>query len=189
LGPRVYDPLAGRFLAPDPVFQLGSQFSYTAGNPVTWWDPSGYDAVRNAQIGTAVAKLGVGVIVLGVGLTASLAGPYAIPVQFIGIMLIINGSFELLDIANEVISQRSSGSGSFGAAGGSGASAGGFQGLGTVAGPGAGSLPPVQHPSPPHWSPCTGCDGVPGAAPPGFGGHSSYGGSAGAFGGGFGGGF
>lgn len=49
LGPRVHDPHAGRFLAPDPIFQLASQFTYTAGNPISWWDPSGLEEAPTAN--------------------------------------------------------------------------------------------------------------------------------------------
>jgi RHS repeat-associated protein len=41
LGARVYDPAVGRFLSPDPVFQLLNQYAYTLGNPVWYWDPDG----------------------------------------------------------------------------------------------------------------------------------------------------
>jgi RHS repeat-associated protein len=41
LGARVYDPAVGRFLSPDPVFQLVNQYTYTLGNPVFFWDPDG----------------------------------------------------------------------------------------------------------------------------------------------------
>ncbi|MEE3328297.1 MAG: RHS repeat-associated core domain-containing protein, partial [Myxococcota bacterium] len=38
---RLYDPEVGRFLSPDPLYQLVNQFSYTLGNPVFFWDPDG----------------------------------------------------------------------------------------------------------------------------------------------------
>jgi RHS repeat-associated protein len=41
LGARVYDPAVGRFLSPDPVFQLINAYAYTLGNPVWFWDPDG----------------------------------------------------------------------------------------------------------------------------------------------------
>lgn len=43
LGQRPLDPAAGRFLAPDPVYQLVAQHPYTLGNPVWYWDPGGAD--------------------------------------------------------------------------------------------------------------------------------------------------
>ncbi|MGE4606516.1 MAG: RHS repeat-associated core domain-containing protein, partial [Myxococcota bacterium] len=41
LGARIYDPIVGRFLSPDPVFSLINQFTYTLGNPIRYWDPDG----------------------------------------------------------------------------------------------------------------------------------------------------
>jgi RHS repeat-associated protein len=41
LGERVYDPAVGRFLSPDPLFQIVNQFAYTLGNPVWFSDPDG----------------------------------------------------------------------------------------------------------------------------------------------------
>jgi RHS repeat-associated protein len=41
LGARIYDPLVGRFLSPDPIFGLLNQFSYSLGNPIRYWDPDG----------------------------------------------------------------------------------------------------------------------------------------------------
>jgi RHS repeat-associated protein len=41
LGPRVLDSDAGRFLSQDPVFNDVSQYAYTQGNPVYFWDPTG----------------------------------------------------------------------------------------------------------------------------------------------------
>jgi RHS repeat-associated protein len=47
LGERVYDPAVGRFLSPDPVFQLVNQFAYTLGNPVWFSDPDGRSSEAN----------------------------------------------------------------------------------------------------------------------------------------------
>ncbi len=41
LGARVYDPEVGRFLSPDPIHQAMNQYTYTPGNPVDLWDPTG----------------------------------------------------------------------------------------------------------------------------------------------------
>jgi RHS repeat-associated protein len=50
LGDRMYDPRVGRFLSPDPVFNLLNQHSYTVGNPVWFNDATGRDAVpRNGH--------------------------------------------------------------------------------------------------------------------------------------------
>ena len=61
LGSRLHDPLAARFLAPDPIFQLHSQFTYTQGNPVDWWDPSGLEAgpSPNQRMGNAAVRMGI----------------------------------------------------------------------------------------------------------------------------------
>jgi RHS repeat-associated protein len=47
LGARVYDPAAGRFLSPDPLFQIVNQFAYTLGNPVWFADPDGTSPEAN----------------------------------------------------------------------------------------------------------------------------------------------
>lgn len=58
MGSRIYDPAVGRFLSPDPVFQLLNQYSYTFGDPVNFWDPDGaepqtkqeaFDELRDMQ--------------------------------------------------------------------------------------------------------------------------------------------
>ncbi len=41
LGARIYDPDVGRFLSPDPLYQIISQHTYTPGNPLWYWDPGG----------------------------------------------------------------------------------------------------------------------------------------------------
>ena len=41
VGARIYDPLAGRFLAQDPVFNPINAYSYTLGNPLEYADPTG----------------------------------------------------------------------------------------------------------------------------------------------------
>jgi RHS repeat-associated protein len=43
-GPRYYSPLAGRFLAPDPVRSSYSPYAYTPGNPIMMNDPTGMTA-------------------------------------------------------------------------------------------------------------------------------------------------
>jgi len=85
LGVRLHDPQAGRFLSPDPVFQLQSQYVYARGNPVTFWDPGGLDptpsftpldayytaaAWAGAAVGSAIFTPAIGIpvgILLGVG--------------------------------------------------------------------------------------------------------------------------
>jgi RHS repeat-associated protein len=43
MGARIYDPIAGRFLSEDPIRQIFNQYSYTLGNPVRFWDPTGFE--------------------------------------------------------------------------------------------------------------------------------------------------
>jgi RHS repeat-associated protein len=47
LGARMYDPVVGRFISPDPVFSLLNQYSYTLGNPVWFSDPDGRQSGGN----------------------------------------------------------------------------------------------------------------------------------------------
>lgn len=47
---RLYDPEVGRFLSPDPVYQLVNQFSYTLGNPIFFWDPGGRHSSPNPLV-------------------------------------------------------------------------------------------------------------------------------------------
>ena len=62
LGHRLYDPLAARFLAPDPVYQLVNQYAYALGNPALLWDPSGVESVwidgATAAAGYAGGRIG-----------------------------------------------------------------------------------------------------------------------------------
>jgi RHS repeat-associated protein len=77
LGPRLHDPLSGRFLAPDPLFQDVSQHTYAGGNPVWWWDRSGahpeqIDAAevsRTASELEAEAAAGEDLVMVGKGFT------------------------------------------------------------------------------------------------------------------------
>jgi RHS repeat-associated protein len=50
LGARVYDPEVGRFLSPDPVFQMLNQHSYTSGNPVLFSDRTGLHESPNSGL-------------------------------------------------------------------------------------------------------------------------------------------
>ncbi len=83
LGARIYDPAVGRFLSPDPVFQLLNQYSYTFGNPVLYWDPDGTQqslaeaeaAYADAQVKVAAA-LGAFLLALGFVISAlAIGGP------------------------------------------------------------------------------------------------------------------
>ncbi len=75
LGARIYDPAVGRFLSPDPVFQVINGYTYTLGNPVWFWDPDGAEpsapgGPSGAQIraawGAQAGTLAVVAVVAGV---------------------------------------------------------------------------------------------------------------------------
>jgi RHS repeat-associated protein len=75
LGHRLYDPEAGRFLAPDPVFQIVNGYVYTLGDPIHFWDPSGLQAVSSLGIARGVAQVGatVGVVAFASAVTLGAA--------------------------------------------------------------------------------------------------------------------
>jgi RHS repeat-associated protein len=58
LGERVYDPAVGRFLSPDPLFQIVNQFAYTLGNPVWFSDPDGRSTEANEAASGFEAMIG-----------------------------------------------------------------------------------------------------------------------------------
>jgi RHS repeat-associated protein len=101
LGARIHDPLAARFLAPDPVFQLVSQFTYTQGNPVWWWDAAGLEQTPSPALRSAAHRvenaneltlMGITLTVIGIG--------WGFPnVTLLGIGFTITGYF-LLDQAS-----------------------------------------------------------------------------------------
>jgi RHS repeat-associated protein len=68
MGARVYDPLVGRFLSPDPILQLANQYAYTLGNPVSFEDSNGAKWSSRSAV-----SLGVGIVVLAAGLVAAAA--------------------------------------------------------------------------------------------------------------------
>jgi hypothetical protein len=68
----MYDPLVGRFISPDPVFQLLNQYSYTLGNPIWFWDPDGQmsaetSAAVNAGGRAMLMTLSVVAVAMSVG--------------------------------------------------------------------------------------------------------------------------
>jgi RHS repeat-associated protein len=78
LGERVYDPAVGRFLSPDPLFQIVNQFAYTLGNPVWFSDPDGKSPDANAAASgfdTLIGTLSLVGAVLGVLAVALKFGP------------------------------------------------------------------------------------------------------------------
>ena len=72
VGARVYDPLAGRFLSPDPVAQWVNAYAYTQGNPLEFWDPSGrsFESIDWGQVGAWAIAVGSG---LGAAATCGVA--------------------------------------------------------------------------------------------------------------------
>jgi RHS repeat-associated protein len=111
LGARVYDPAVGRFLSPDPVFQLLNPFSYTFGNPVWYWDPDGMEpslaeleqAYEDAVVEANLAAAGV-----VVALAASVGAPNPIARAtasgaFILATLVLATSIEKLRRAEEAL--------------------------------------------------------------------------------------
>jgi RHS repeat-associated protein len=73
LGARIYDPLVGRFLSPDPVFNLVNQFTYTLGNPIRYWDPDGQESQAQAKArARATLKPGLKVVAAGLALAGIL---------------------------------------------------------------------------------------------------------------------
>lgn len=65
LGQRIYDPAVGRFLSPDPVFQLRNPYAYALGNPIWRSDPSGREGTpTGAEVGAAAfsASLATGAL-------------------------------------------------------------------------------------------------------------------------------
>jgi len=84
LGARIYDPAAGRFLSPDPVFQLLNQYSYTFGNPVWFWDPDGAQAKASGieEVQDIAKKIGIALV--GGGLLTGNA-----PAVLLGMLLLV----------------------------------------------------------------------------------------------------
>jgi RHS repeat-associated protein len=78
LGARVYDPSVGRFLSPDPLFQIVNAFAYTLGNPVWFSDADGMYAEANSS---ALGAISFGLAVLSATLSfgAALAALSGIP--------------------------------------------------------------------------------------------------------------
>lgn len=76
LGARIYDPLVGRFLSPDPIFQFINQYTYTLGNPVMYWDPDGAQGAffsNETEVKGFIAGMSVIACVVGVFSPAAMA--------------------------------------------------------------------------------------------------------------------
>jgi len=87
LGFRMYDPVVGRFLSPDPVLQRINQYSYTLGNPVWFSDPDG----------RASATLKLAVLGLVLAVIAGSAAAYTIGI-IIGSLIVLKS---ILDQENQ----------------------------------------------------------------------------------------
>ncbi|MEN8160794.1 MAG: RHS repeat-associated core domain-containing protein, partial [Myxococcota bacterium] len=145
LGERVYDPTVGRFLSPDPLFQIVNQFAYTLGNPVWFSDPDGTSPEAN-NAATAFDNL-IGTLALISAVFATLAvllrfGPLPhlqMIAAVLGLISVLLGLLIALMLlfgkprsksgATPTL-QLSSGGGSTGGTGGGGGGGGGFGGGG-----------------------------------------------------------
>jgi RHS repeat-associated protein len=150
LGERIYDPAVGRFLSPDPLFQIVNQFSYTLGNPVWFSDPDGTSPEANDAVSGFDSLVGtLAVIAAALGVLAVLLrfGPlphlHAIAAVFglvsallgllIALMLLFGKPRSKSGHANPVV-QPTSGGGAGGTGGGGGSGGGGGGGGGSVGG-------------------------------------------------------
>jgi RHS repeat-associated protein len=76
---RIYDPISGRFLTPDPIIQFPddlqsyNRYAYTGNNPLSFVDPSGHSFLGG------VKKLFKKVIGTVVGLAVAFYMPYLLP--------------------------------------------------------------------------------------------------------------
>ncbi|MBW2269033.1 MAG: hypothetical protein JRH16_10670, partial [Deltaproteobacteria bacterium] len=105
LGSRVHDPLAGRFLAPDPIFQLVSQFTYTPGNPIVWNDASGMQASVGGRRAAAQVKTALGAaFVVGGLVLGAVGGPtgviFGAGLFTAGAALFVEGVAEQVNLGN-----------------------------------------------------------------------------------------
>lgn len=64
MGGRIFDPVNGRFNSPDPIVHSASfgqsynRYMYVLGNPTGYTDPTGYDAVADAEKAYNLRRLG-----------------------------------------------------------------------------------------------------------------------------------
>jgi RHS repeat-associated protein len=80
LGERLYSPMLARFLAPDPVWNPINQYSYTLGNPVDFWDPSGLHAGSHIDLWQARIAVARSVLAFTAGFLLFVAAPAGLPV-------------------------------------------------------------------------------------------------------------
>lgn len=78
---RIYDPVVGRFLTPDPFVQAPdftqslNRYAYCLNNPLSLVDPSGYSWISHnwKSIVSAAVGIAVGAVTLGTGTTVGIA--------------------------------------------------------------------------------------------------------------------
>jgi len=58
LGVRVYDQRSGRFLSPDPLYQVVNQYAYTTGNPISQFDLGGLHVSPISQTAAGAGVMG-----------------------------------------------------------------------------------------------------------------------------------
>ncbi|MEE2662563.1 MAG: RHS repeat-associated core domain-containing protein [Myxococcota bacterium] len=58
LGVRVYDQQSGRFLSPDPLYQVVNQYAYTTGNPISQFDLGGLHVSPITQTAAGAGVMG-----------------------------------------------------------------------------------------------------------------------------------
>jgi RHS repeat-associated protein len=116
LGARVLDPSVGRFLSPDPVLALGSQYAYAYGNPIDFADADGRhpEPRSSAAVAADVLQTAASWIVLG-SLIAAGAPPAATAIAF---ALAMAATFNFF--ANNVHPYTGDGGGGGGSGGGGG---------------------------------------------------------------------
>jgi RHS repeat-associated protein len=90
---RYYDPQLLRFISRDSL-PLLNRYSYAAGNPVMFSDPSGHSAKTVGLIGSIVAAIIVGVVVAGVA-----PGPMGALFTYWGISTFSGAGAVLFDVA------------------------------------------------------------------------------------------
>jgi RHS repeat-associated protein len=123
LGARVYDPAAGRFLSPDPLFQIVNPFAYTLGNPVWFSDADGMSPEANASAIAGLADglaLAGGALGVGGGLLRFAPTPQTV---ILGNALILLGAILMLLSVVVRMNSRGGGGAPSGRSGGSGGDA------------------------------------------------------------------
>lgn len=94
---RMYDPVLGRFLSPDPLIQAPdftqslNRYSYCLNNPLSLIDPSGYSWFSNNWKSIVAACVGIAVSALTAG-SASCLGAAAVLTGPVGGLVCLTGA-------------------------------------------------------------------------------------------------